>query len=223
MALLACLVATGAGVRATPQTGVLCDSLAAKIAARKEVGVGATDLFLLVTQGPKPVVELAKPDPKGLSLDRSPAAPDRVMFEKRLRSRFGNAEALIKELRNWDFLDIMTLPGSDVHMVLSSAGSPGCESRLFFKTTVNREVAMVPDPPVSRDQEGTAANCETSGARGHLARIDGVDAFLEYQRVDGRESFRIVPLTSAGWQTPCTFTSKFTPVLPAHAEKTARR
>ena len=184
----------------------ICDALAAKA---HQANGNASGAFAALTSGPSPAIQIAVPGAEGknVSLERNPAADTRIQFEKRFRANFGESPALVRELRNWDALDVMSLPDSRVHMVLSTAGADLCESRLFFRTNSIRESDRLPDPPAGTD----AAVCQNLGGWGYLARIGDIDAYLEYRVTRGRESFRIVPLSGDGWQTACTFTAPYKP------------
>jgi hypothetical protein len=212
MAVCASIVVASAQGQAT-----LCDALAAKLRPLLD-GAGSGGALAALTSGPSPAIQLAIPDVNGkdVSLARSPAADTRIQFEKRFRAEFGEAPALVRELRNWDALDVMSLPDSRVHMVLSTNGPDACESRLFFRTNSIRESERLPDPPAGSD----TTVCQNLGGWGYLARINvgagvgvgagsrnsgGVEAYLEYRVARGRESFRIVPLSEDGWQAACTF------------------
>jgi hypothetical protein len=134
-----------------------------------------------------------------------------VQFEKRFRALYGNAETVLKELRTWDNFDILALPGSAARMLLATRGAAACESRLFFRVTTSREVVRLPDPPVTGATDADTSLCERRGGWGYFARVSGVEAFVEYRAVDGRESLRIVPLTNGLWQTPCTLAPAVSP------------
>jgi len=190
---------------ASPHPGrSLCDVLAARLRSGTDGAAAPGAAFSALTAGPSPPVELAAPDAKDVGLGPDPAADTRIQFEKRFRAEFGAAEAMIKDLRSWDNFDVLTLPGSRVHMLLTASGPDLCESRIFFRTTPVREAVRLPDPPAGTAGPSSAL-CQNLGGWGYLARVDGVEAFLEYRVRDRAEVFRIVPLTDAGWETACTF------------------
>jgi hypothetical protein len=191
----------------TPRGTAPCDSLAATVRASKDVSAGERTIWSLATMGAHPLIEIATLTE--MSLEREPAAEDRVQFEKRFRGRYGNGEVVVKDLRNWDNFDILALPGNATRMVLTTSGTAQCEARYFFRATTSREAVRVPDPPARTSPDDSNAICENLGGWGYLARIGGADAFLEYHADDQNESFRIVPLTMAGWQPACTVSAQF--------------
>jgi len=214
LAILAATSGISAGAATQGHATTICDALSTRVRSHVDSSAEAGGAFAALTAGPSPAIQLAVPgtDGKNVSLERNPAADARIQFEKRFRAEFGEAPALVRELRNWDALDVMTLPGGHLRMVLSTSGADLCESRIFFRTTAIREGERLPDPPAGPD--GTV--CQSRGGWGFLARITisgmsgGIDAFLEYRIASGRESFRIVPLTDAGWQAACTFSGALT-------------
>jgi hypothetical protein len=195
-----------------------CDAASARIRVASDVQAGARTAWSLLTSGPAPFIEPATV--VEVSLERDPAADERVQFEKRIRSRYGNAEAVIKELRAWDDFDILALPGSQVRMLLTTTGADQCESRYFFRSTTSRDVVRIPDPPAKTADESANQICENLGGWGYFARVNmpgdargqavSTEAFVEYHTGVVEESVRIVPLTVSGWQPGCTVTAKFT-------------
>ena len=204
-AAIAILLSLAAGVTmaARPQAGSICEGVVLKLRQQGDGNAGGGSAFSALTGGSSPAIQIAPPDTDGkdVSLDRSPAADTRIMFEKRFRAEFGESPALVRELRNWDALDVMTLPASSLHMVLSTTPTDLCESRIFFRTTTIRESERLPDPPAGPNR----ALCQSAGGFGYLARVNGIEAFLEYRLAQDRESFRIVPLVDNAWQPACTF------------------
>jgi hypothetical protein len=204
-------VFTGLAAGPAPQGSAptICDALAAKLKVDGAAGSGVA--FAALTGGPRPAIQIAIPgiDGKNVSLERNSAPDTRIQFEKRFRANFGESPALVRELRNLDAIDVMTLPGRQLHMVLSTTGADLCESRIFFRTNSIRESEWLPDPPAGSD----GATCQNLGGWGYLARINvnasaingAVEAYVEYRVAHGRESFRIVPLAEDGWQAACTF------------------
>jgi len=211
---IALLVAVGA-----PQAGAaaLCDTIASRVRADAGVGAGARTVWALVTSGRQSFVEVAGVSGE-LSLEREPAPDERVQFEKRIRARYGNAEAVLRDLRAWDNFDIVELPGSQVRMLLTTGGTAQCESRYFFRVTTSRDVVRVPDPPARSASDFANAICQNLGGWGYFARVGGAEAFVEYHTTPEQESLRIVPLTDAGWQPACTVSAKFR-VSPATAQR----
>ena len=209
-------VCAAAGVVGAParQDTALCDKLAAAVRAYHDVPAGQRTFWSFVTAGPASPIELATV--RELSLEPGPAADERVQFEKRFRALYGNAEAVLKDLRDWDDFDIVTLPGSAVRMLLTVDGPAQCETRYFFRVTTSREVVRVPDPPRPTSSDDSNAICESLGGWGYLARIGGTEVFLEYHSIDRRESLRIVPLSNDGWRAAC-------PIAPAGRRASARR
>jgi hypothetical protein len=212
-------VAAGAAPQGVAPT--ICDALAAKLRPRMDGPTSTGSAFAALTGGVSPTIQIATPDAAGkdVSLGRNPAADTRIQFEKRFRAEFGETPALVRELRNWEAFDVVTLPGSHVHMVVSTGGADLCESRIFFRTNSIRESERLPDPPAG--PENTV--CQNLGGWGYLARINtninvnagatntGTEAYVEYRVAHGRESFRIVPLADDGWQAACMFTAPYKP------------
>jgi len=190
----------------TPRATALCDSLAAAVRASQEVSTGERTIWSLATTGATPLIEVATvPE---MTLDRDLAADERVQFEKRFRGRYGEG-AVVRDLRNWEHFDVLALPGSATRMVVATRATAPCETRYFFRATTSREAVRVPDPPEKAPGEAANPLCGNLGGWGYLARIGGADAFLEYHAPDQAESFRIVPLTTAGWQPACTVSAQF--------------
>jgi len=222
--ILAATAGLSAGAAAQGHATTICDALATTVRSHVDSSAEAGGAFSVLTGGPSPAIQIAVSgsDGKNVSLERNPAADTRIQFEKRFRAEFGEAPVLVRELRNWDALDVVTLPGDRLHMVLSTSGADLCESRIFFRTTAIREGERLPDPPAGPD----GPVCQGRGGWGFLARINirtigsgGIDAFLEYRLASGRESFRIVPLTDDGWQAACTFTAPYRSSSPPSPDR----
>ena len=206
-AILSVLLAAGvaAPTHAGPQAvATICDGLAARARLHGDAHAENGAVFRALTGRPSPAIQIAPPDTDGkdVSLGRNPAADTRIMFEKRFRAEFGESPALVRELRNWDAIDVMTLPDSRLHMVLSTTAADQCESRIFFRTTAIREGERLPDPPAGPD----GPVCRSQGGWGFLTRVSGTEAYLEYRLAGSHESFRVVPLKGDEWQSPCTLT-----------------
>ena len=209
---LAAIIATAGfhlTVAAAPQAGPTapCDAVASSVRGAADVQAGTRTVWSLVTSGRDPLVDVASVTE--LSLERDPAADERVQFEKRIRALYGNAEAVLKDLRAWDNFDIVALPGSQVRMLLTTVGDAQCESRYFFRATTSRDVVRVPDPPAKASGDVADAICENLGGWGYFARVSGAEAFVEYHTAIDQESLRIVPLTAGGWQPACTVLATF--------------
>lgn len=192
----------------TVQTA-LCDAVAARVRADKDVVTGARTVWSVLTTTSAPLVEIASAGE--LSLQHNPEPEDRWQFEKRLKSLYGNADAVLKDLQRWDDFQIFTLPRSAVHMVLRTGGTTQCESRYFFRVTTAREVVRVPDPPDKTPSDFANAICENDGAWGYFGHVNGAEAFVEYRAADTEESLRIVPLQGAEWQPACSVSARFEP------------
>lgn len=203
-AIVAVLLTSGAGValHGTTPAATICDALAAKIRTSSPLPDGRRDAFSIVTAGTAPIVEIAAHDAKNMQLGPDPAADERVQAEKRLRARFGQGDALLKRLRDWTAFDVMSMPGTNVYMALMTSGPAGCETRLFFRTTLTRETELIADPPAA--PETPDATCQNWGS-GYFARINRVEALLEDRPSERSEAFRIVPLVNYAWQAACTF------------------
>src|SRR5580765_8268423 len=96
--LASCVVAALIGAE-QPGSATLCDALASRIQGRGPAAAGTGAIWSLLTTGATPAIEVATVSE--LSLDRDPADDERVQFEKRFRALYGNAEAVLKELRTW--------------------------------------------------------------------------------------------------------------------------
>jgi len=205
----AAVAAIFANLAAAPQASqtALCDVVATRIRASPDVAAGTQTVWSLLTKPPAPIVEVAAV--RELSLERDPAPEDRWQFEKRLRSLYGNAEAVLKDLQTWDDFEIFGLPGSAVRTLVRTSGTGQCESRYFFRLTTGREVIRVPNPPDKTAGDLADAICENAGAWGYFGRVNGIEAFLEYRIADTGESIRIVPLRDAEWQPACAISAQF--------------
>jgi len=206
--LIATAIVAIAHARAT-QAGqtALCDGVVARVRAAAEVIAGTRTMWSAVTNAPTPLVEVAAIGE--LALERDPEPEERWQFEKRMRSLYGNAESVLKDLRTWDDFEIFALPGSAVRMLLTTGGTAQCESRYFFRVTASREVVRVPDPPDKTPSDVDNAICEHDGAWGYFARVNGTEAFVEYRSAEASESLRIVPLKDDQWQPACTVSAQF--------------
>lgn len=207
--LIAIALGVVSGAGQVGQTAA-CDAVADRVRADAGVGAGARTVWSLMTTAPPPLLQVGTISE--LALERGPAPEVRWLFEKRLRSLYGNAEAVLKDLQTWDDFEILALPGSAVRMLLTTKGSSQCESRYFFRVTTAREVRRVPDPPETGASDAANAICENDGAWGYFGRINingGAEAFIEYRTARSEESLRIVPLRNAEWQPACTVSAQF--------------
>jgi hypothetical protein len=186
---------------AQTDNSTLCDALSASVHAASSTSAGGS-MWSRLTTGATPAMELATvPE---LSLEANPEPDSRVQFEKRFRALYGNAQAVLKDLSAWDNFAIFGLPGSAVRMLVTTNDADDCESRYFFRVTVSRDVVRLPDPTAGSPAEPEHLLCEKRGGFGYLARVNRVDAFVEYYGDESREAIRIIPLTSAGWQRACS-------------------
>ena len=206
VAALTALSGSQSGAEATG-SAKLCDVMASKVRAATDVSAGTRTVWSLMTSGRAPFIEAASVSE--VSLGPSPEPEVRWEFEKRFRSRYGNAESVLKDLRNWDNFDILGLRGSQVRMLLSTGGTAQCESRYFFRATTSREAIRVPDPPQKSPSDIENAICNNLGGWGYFARVGAAEAFVEYHAAVGQESLRIVPLADDNWQPACTLTAQF--------------
>ena len=198
-------IALAQSASATP----LCDAIADRIRAASDVGAGKRTVWSLLTIGQEPMITVASTNE--VELGPNPDPDVRSEFEKRIRARYGNADAVMKDLRTWDNLQVLGLTGSRVRMVLTTAGAEQCESRYFFRVTTSREGIRVADPPEKSSRDADTAICNSLGGWGYFAWVDNAEAFVEYHASVEQESLRIVPLlpTYDGWGPACTVSAHF--------------
>jgi hypothetical protein len=80
----------------------------------------------------------------------------------------------------------------------------------------------ITDLPLESDHDGDNLICDGYGAAGYLARVNGVEAFLETRSNDNKNTLRVVPLVNGHWANACAVEADFATKYAVSAVYTAR-
>jgi hypothetical protein len=173
----------------------LCDAVSTQIHSN-----GNNDPLPQLSQGNPPYIELSsKSDMRVIR--------DNTQFVNLFRDRFNPSRDLTEALDGFPEADVevFSLPDSDLHMAETSDGTAHCESFRFFQTAKGRESEPLPNLPPKGTGDGINLICSRYGDDGHLARIAGIDVFLESISDEAGVMYqlRIVPFQQGRWAGAC--------------------
>jgi hypothetical protein len=196
-----------AGVlHAQPRGLILCQGIATRLRAVSDWTAGSrVDLLDVVTTGDHPYVELAKSS--GFDVNPFPRGETEADFARRFEARFGPSTAVLASAREGllynDRAVIDSLPGG-LNVIVDSGGSANCQHFNLFRTTAGGS-ALLPELPLEDPRSSENVICDGHGHSGYLARVNGVEAFLEYTSppTDWKYRFWVVPLENDQWQNAC--------------------
>jgi hypothetical protein len=201
------LVALAAVDTAQTPDVALCDGMATQIRESAAIAAGSKSSPLsLLSSGDRPYIELpSKPE---LSV-----TADRTQFATLFRQEFQPSDALTNALNQFsgNVLEVFSVPGSDLHMIEALGGTATCANYLFFWTPRSGQSEPLPALPRKGVRDGDNLICEGFGDDGHLARVAGVDAFVEMMQsaTDNDYDFRVVPLQQGKWGPACEVKTDF--------------
>jgi hypothetical protein len=193
-------------VHASGASMALCEGVASRIRADSALSSGAAvhDPLARLSEGESPYIEVAK-HPIIAAYSRNEA--DHSSFIDRFRAQFRPSDALgaaVDQFASLQQNEVFSLPLSNLHLIVNTAGSMSCRSFLFFEGRAGEA-----SRPVSAQPKVSDPVCYN--ASGHLARIDGTVAYLELAR--GLTGFgydlRVVPWQSGKWADGCSVTAGF--------------
>jgi hypothetical protein len=80
---------------------------------------------------------------------------------------------------------------------------------MFFRTPAGRQAELLPDLPLKSDHDGDNLICSNYGSEGYLARVAGVEAFVETYASETKQYFRVVPLRDNRWSNACAVNAEY--------------
>jgi hypothetical protein len=197
--LLLLIVTTSSGQPQTSSTA-LCDGIVARVRVAADA-----DPWTVLTKGERPFVEIEGEDEtKALAIHDANATTDEVV--NRFITRFNPSTELRKawvDLQDAGHLNVGKLANSDLHMVTATGGTALCMSFTFFSAPNGKQAQLLPDLPLKSDRDGDRLICNKSGSDGYLARVGGVEAFVETYTSEQSQYIRVVPLRDGRWSVAC--------------------
>jgi hypothetical protein len=182
----------------------ICDGIPAQIRGSSAVLSGRVDPWSKLSKGDHPLIEMA--DQSEMHFVGFGNSIDKAQFVKEFVTKFNASEALQKafaELLEAGNVEVLSLAGSDIHIAESTGGTAHCESFMFFQTARGRQSQLLPDLPAKGDHDGDNLICSSYGGNGYLARVGGVESFLETYSGDNKYSMRVVPMRDGRWTNAC--------------------
>jgi hypothetical protein len=184
----------------------LCNGIVARIQMAPE-----TDAWSMLTQGKQPYIEVAgESETNALGFD---VAANNEELVNRFISKFNPSSELRKawaDILNYrGHIDVDSLSGSDLHVVTTTGGSAHCLSFMFFRTPQGRQSELLPDLPNKSDRDGDNLICSNYRSDGYLARVGGVEAFVETYSNEAKQYVRIVPLRDNRWANACAVNAEY--------------
>jgi hypothetical protein len=188
----------------------LCEDIAAKLRADRAFAAPGSKLLPLEALSGIRFVDVASASHRTSVDDKNATAYVATLaVEYKADAKLADA---MKDQVSYQYDDIWSLPGSDVHTLTSTSGTASCSQFLFFQAG-----HPLPDPPASmqggmndgQDQPGQIFECYHS--RGDLARIGGqiVFAATDFGFENDNVVLRMVPLVNGRWGTGCQVTTEF--------------
>ena len=204
MAVLALIGVAALGAAQRSNIAV-CDGIAAQIRKDPEIVAGSDRPLLLLSRGNHPYILLpGKADMRVVA--------NRVQFSELFRQEFRPSKPLANALDGCcDNAEVYSLPGSDLHMIETFNGTANCSEFLFFQTTKDGASQPLPALPPKGERDGDNLICEGFGDEGNLARIAGIDAFLEVMANPSESDYdiRAVPFQQGKWGPACKVSASF--------------
>ena len=203
--LLGCVMVVSISASAAQVPGTaLCDVIAAQIGKASQ-----SDWWARLTKGEHPFIEVAgESEMRALGF----AGLEGAELVNALVVKFNPSDDLRKawiDESQYGHLDIASLAGSDLHVVTNTDGSALCVSFMFFQTPKGRPAQLLPDLPKKGDRDGDNLICIKYGSDGYLARVGGVEAFLETHDSEDKAYLRVVPLREGRWGNACAVDAEF--------------
>lgn len=211
--LVATTVSAAQKLASAPPDTTLCEAMATQLRneLKRQPDASKDGPLSLLSRGDRSLVALpSKPDMGHGYFDRDD--PDTLAA---VMAPFVEAFNPSNELREkWaetlEPTEVFSLPGSDLHVIVQTGGTAYCQGFTFFQTVKGGQSQLLPDLPPKGERDGENSICRGSGDTGYLARIGGVDAFLEmnFGEIDGsvtdsKYSIRVVPLRNHQWASAC--------------------
>lgn len=197
------LVAVAISTAQTPNI-TLCQGIAAQI--RQNAASSPGDPIEPLFKGDHPyIVTPAKADITVLQ--------DSAQFEALFQEKFHPSAAMSDALDGFsaDDASVLSLPSSNLHLIQNIGGSAHCFDFHFFWMPTGGESQPLPDLPRKGVRDGENMICEGFGDHPFLARIGGVDAFVEtmWSPEDSNSDFRVVPFKQGKWTPACEVEADF--------------
>jgi hypothetical protein len=178
----------------------LCQGIAAQLRANRDVVSGAVSPIAALTKGPAPYIVMAT------RTDGVDPQDDGGAFLAKIRKDFQLTPQVAAKLKGalFDFDQVSSLKGTELHVLVDTGGSASCESFTFFD---RRHV--FPDTPTAREEPN--ALCWNDG--GDIARVDGTVAFLETVLPTTGTSYEFIatPWRDGNWGPACHVAVDFQP------------
>ena len=189
MRLLPCVAAAALGAPplatvATAEPSSLCQQLAAQVWQSGAASDGSLS----------PWVAAVKTD------DPSKWGPHRAAVNALLRHTL-EAHRLVSASGPGSILELEHLPGTQVYMGSTVAGTAECQSSIFAKVESDGSARVLPEP------QGYTAPCWN--VQGNLGTVFGHPAYIETGTVSsttGDTLTRVTPWTAGGWGRACQLT-----------------
>lgn len=190
MRLLPCVAAAALGapplaIAATPEPSSLCQQLAAQV---RQSAAAVSDGSLNTW------VAAVKTD------DPSKWGPHEVAVNALLRSAL-EAHGLLTLSGPGSRLELEHLPGTEVYMASTVAGTAHCQSSMFAEVSADGSARALPEP------EGYTGPCWNM--HGNLGTVLGKPAYIETGTVSSTTDdtvTRVTPRTAAAWGRTCQLT-----------------
>lgn len=202
--LFVMVFAMTASAAQTPATAV-CERIATLIRS-----VPQGDPWEVLTKGTSPFIQMmGDSEMKALGFDRDLEPAELV---NRFVAKFSPSDALRKawadNIKN-GYIDINALAGSDLHVVTNTGGTAQCLGFMFFQAPKGRQAQLLPDLPKKGDRDGENLICNKTGGDGYLARVGGIEAFLETYQNEKGLYYRVVPIQNARWGAACAVEAEY--------------
>jgi hypothetical protein len=170
---------------ATPEPASLCQQLAAQV---RQSAAAVSDRAL------SPWVAAVKTDDPGTW------GPHEIAVQEFLRHRL-EARGLLSGSGPNSLLELEHLPGTQVYMGSTMAGTANCQSSMFAEIAPDGSPRALPEP------EGYTGPCWNM--HGDLGTVSGKPAYIEVGTVSSTTDdtvTRVTPWTAAGWGRACQLT-----------------
>ena len=193
-------------IRAADDRTAICDGIASRLRANSDLvaGTSSDDPLSALSSGPAPYVEVTRQPV--LEADSRDDA-ERMRFIDRFRSAFSPSEGLgnaVMASAEFRLNEVFALPQSNLHLVVNTGGPVSCRTFVFFERGTGKPAELA--PAVTTTGDPVCYN-----ATGHLARVAGVEAYVESvsSLTHYRYALRVVPWQAGKWADGCSIAADF--------------